>query len=80
MKMMLAAAAFATLLTPSVFAQSPRNDGRPASAIAQQNREFRAESSSVYFHTQPARHSESMQRELCDTAHDFCPNFYGDNG
>jgi hypothetical protein len=80
MKMILAAVAFAALLTPSVFAQSPSNDGEAASAIAQQSREFRGESGNVYFHAQPQRHSESMQQELCDTAHDFCSNFYGDNG
>ena len=77
MKTILAGVAFAALLGTPVFAQPLKNHERPAAGIYSNDAHVRRDSRELY-DRQPK--PESMQQELCDTAHDFCPGFYGDNG
>jgi hypothetical protein len=79
MKMILAAVALATLFASSVFAQSPRHQG-PASAIyLNQQKQFGADNRDLYVPA-PWSNQDATDNSLCSTAHDFCPNFHGDNG
>lgn len=78
MKMILAAVAFAALMTSPLFAQSPRSE-EPASRIyLNQQRQFGIDNRDYTF--APRSNQYSMDKSLCSTAHDFCPGFHGDNG
>jgi hypothetical protein len=78
MKLILAGVAFAALLGAPVFAQPLKNHEQPAAGIYPSDAQVRGDSREPIF-TQPTPNPESMQQELCDTAHDFCPDFHGDN-
>ena len=85
MKIILAGLAFATLMATSVFAQPYRNEASPAAAIHQRHQkqlgvDYRDLYLSARKSNQPTSNSDSMDQELCSTAHDFCPGFHGDNG
>jgi hypothetical protein len=78
MKMILAGVAFAALMGTSAFAHQLGKHEQPAARTYpndQQVRVFRDR----FLSAQPAP-SRPMARVLCDTAHDFCPRFHGDNG
>jgi hypothetical protein len=77
MKMILACAAFAALLATPALAQPLRAHEQPVENY-QNDQVIRGDSPNRSF-TEPRNH-DSMRQELCDTAHDFCPGFYGDNG
>jgi hypothetical protein len=78
MKIILAAVAFAALMTSPLFARSPRSEG-PASRIhLNQQRQFGVDHRNYMF--APRSNQDSMDKSLCSTAHDFCPGFHGDNG
>jgi hypothetical protein len=79
MKMILAGVAFAALLGTPVFAQPLKTHERAAAGIYLNDAQVRGDSPDLYF-TPPTPNPESMQQELCDTAHDFCSDFHGDNG
>lgn len=79
MKAILAGVAFAALLGTPVFAQPLKHHEQPAAGIYLNDTQVRGDSRNLY-DRQPTPRPESMQQELCDTAHDFCPGFYGDNG
>ena len=78
MKMILACAAFAALLATPVLAQPLRLHEQPVENY--QNDQGVRGDSPVRPFTEPAPNQDSMQQELCNTAHDFCPEFHGDNG
>jgi hypothetical protein len=79
MKMILAAVAFAALMAPPLFAQSPRNE-RPVSKIhLNQQRQFGVDDRDWYMFA-PRLNQDATDSALCSTAHDFCPGFHGDNG
>ena len=50
----------------------------------ERQRFFRAYNSDLHRSKQelyrPSPKFDFQEQRLCDTAHDFCPNFYGDNG
>jgi hypothetical protein len=77
MKIVLAAVAFAVLMAPPLFAQSPRHEGR-ASGIYHQ-RQFGVDNRDLYMPA-PRLNQGATDNSLCSTAHDFCPGFHGDNG
>jgi hypothetical protein len=75
MKMILAGVAFAALLASPVFAQPLGHDGQLASVTYRQHdKQFHGDS------TEPTSNRDSLDQELCETAHDFCPGYHGDNG
>jgi hypothetical protein len=78
MKTTLACAAFAALLATPALAQPLRAHEQPVENY-QNDQGVRGNSPDRSF-TEPTQNRDSMQQELCDTAHDFCPGFYGDNG
>jgi hypothetical protein len=78
MKMILAGAAFAALLATPALAQPLRAHEQPVENY-QNDQGVRGNSPDRSF-TEPTPNQDSMQQELCDTAHDFCSGFYGDNG
>ena len=85
MKMILAGLAFATLMATPVFAQPHSNEGSLAAAIHLKHQkqlgvDYRDLYLSARKSNQPTSNSDSMDQELCSTAHDFCPGFHGDNG
>jgi|HubBroStandDraft_5_1064220.scaffolds.fasta_scaffold617271_2 hypothetical protein len=80
MKMILAGAAFAALLATPVLAQPLRTHDLPGTIFYQNDAQVRGDSRDPLISTQTTPNQDSMQQELCDTAHDFCPGFYGDNG
>jgi len=77
MKIVLATVAFAALMAPPLFAQSPRHEGR-ASGIYHQ-RQFGVDNRDLYM-SAPRLNQGTTDNSLCSTAHDFCPGFHGDNG
>jgi hypothetical protein len=79
MKMILAGVAFTALLGTSVFAHQLRNQEQPAAGIYPNDEQVRV-SRDRFLSTQPAPNRYPMTKVLCDTAHDFCPGFHGDNG
>ena len=85
MKMILAGLAFATLIATPAFAQPQRIEGSHAAAIhLRQTKQLGVDYRDLYLSArksnQPTSNSDSMDQELCSTAHDFCPGFHGDNG
>jgi hypothetical protein len=78
MKTILAAVAFAALMAPPLFAQSPRSEGPASRIYLNQQRQFGADNHDYMF--APRSNQDSMDESLCSTAHDFCPGFHGDNG
>jgi hypothetical protein len=81
MKMILAGVAFAALLGTPVFAhQQPGNHEQPAARIYPNDEQVRGDSRGRFLSTQPAPNRYPMTKALCDTDHDFCPGFHGDNG
>ncbi len=78
MKMILAGVAFAALLATPVLAQPLRASGRPATGLYLNNAQARGGFQDPSF-TALTRDRNSMQQSLCSTAHDFCPDFHGDN-
>jgi hypothetical protein len=78
MKMILAAVAFAALVTSPLFAQSPRSEGPASRIYLNQQRQFGADNHDYMF--APRSNQDSMDKSLCSTTHDFCPGFHGDNG
>jgi hypothetical protein len=80
MKMILAGVAFTALLGTSVFAHPLRNQEQPAAGIYPNDEQVRGESRDRFLSTQPAPNRYPMTKVLCDTAHDLCPGFHGDNG
>jgi len=85
MKLILAGLALATLMATPVFAQPQRNEGSRASAIhLKHKKQLGVDYRDLYLSTrksnQPTSNPDSMDEELCSTAHDFCPGFHGDNG
>jgi hypothetical protein len=79
MKMILAGAAFAALLATPALAQPLRAHEPPGAEIYLNDEGARDDTPDRSF-TEPTPNQEPMQQELCDTAHDFCPGFHGDNG
>jgi hypothetical protein len=78
-KLILAGVAFAALLAPPLFAQSPRYE-RPASGIYL-NRQMQFWIDNRDQHSLARESSQDAAgNSLCSTAHDFCPDFHGDNG
>jgi hypothetical protein len=85
MKMILASLAVATLMATPVFAQPHRNEGSLASAIHLKHKkqlgvDYRDLYLSVPKSNQPTLTTDQLEQEVCSTAHDFCPGYYGDNG
>jgi hypothetical protein len=82
MKMILAGVAFAALLGTSVFAHQLRTHEQPAAGIYPNDEQVRGDSRDrlLFLPSQPAPNRYPMTKVLCDTAHDFCAGFHGDNG
>jgi hypothetical protein len=78
MKIILAAVAFAALMAPPVFAQSPGNEGPASRIYLNQQTQFGVDNQDYMFAQRS--NQDAMDRSLCRTAHDFCPGFHGDNG
>lgn len=78
MKMILAAVAFAALMTSSLFAHSPRNEAPASRIYLNQQTGFGVHNRDYMF--APRSNQDAMDKSLCSTAHDFCPGFHGDNG
>jgi hypothetical protein len=79
MKTILAAVAFAALMAPPLFAQSPRYEGPASGIYSNQQRQFGVDNRDLHLFA-PGSNQDSMDKSLCSTAHDFCPGFHGDNG
>jgi hypothetical protein len=85
MKTILAGAACATFLALAFSAPSQASEGSPAANIyAQQNQQSGAGDQGFYLRgrkpNQPTLNWDTTDPSLCSTAHDFCPNYHGDNG
>jgi hypothetical protein len=85
MKMILAGLAFATLIATPAFAQPQRIEGSHAAAIhLRQTKQLGVDYRDLYLSTrnsnQPTLNTDSLDQEVCPTAHDFCPGYFGDNG
>jgi hypothetical protein len=83
MKTIIAILAFVLFASPG-FAQQQNNKQASASAIhLRQIEELRADYGTVYLSAQksfrPAFGTPQREQALCSTAHDFCPNYHGDN-
>jgi hypothetical protein len=83
MKTIIAILAFVLFASPG-FAQQQNNKQASASTIhLRQIEELRADYASVYLSAQksfqPAFATPQREQALCSTAHDFCPNYHGDN-
>ena len=79
MKMILAAVAFAALMDPPTFAQSPRSEGSASRIYLNQQNKFGVDNRDRYM-LAPRSQQNAIDNSLCSTAHDFCPGFHGDNG
>jgi hypothetical protein len=84
MKTIIAILAFVLFASP-IFARPQNNKRPPASKIdLRPIEQLRADYRSAYWSGpnsfQPAFRSRKRKQELCSTAHDFCPNYHGDNG
>jgi hypothetical protein len=79
MKMILATVAFAALMAPPLFAQSPRNEGPASRIYLNQRKQFGVNNRDRYTFA-PRSNQDATDNSLCSTAHDFCPGFHGDNG
>jgi hypothetical protein len=84
MKMILAGLAFATLMATPASAQPHRNEGSQAAAIYLRQTKQLVDYRGLYLSTrnsnQPTFNTDSLDQEVCPTAHDFCPGYFGDNG
>jgi hypothetical protein len=79
MKTILVAVAFAALMAPPLFAQSPRNEAPAPKIYVHQQRQFGAGNRDLYVPA-PWANQDARDNSLCSMAHDFCPGFNGDNG
>jgi hypothetical protein len=78
MKMILAAVAFAALMAPPTFARSPRYEAPAAPVYLNQQNQFGVNNRDPYMFA-PRSQQHAMDKSLCSTAHDFCPDFHGYN-
>ena len=84
MKTVLGIVGFVLFVSPSL-AQQKNNKQALASAIhLRQMGGVRADYGNAYLSAQKSFQPKSIAREreqaLCSTAHDFCPDYHGDNG
>jgi hypothetical protein len=80
MKTIIAVLVFAVLASPS-FAQPHHNKWPASKGHLGQIKKLRADYGAAYLSARfrPTGNPREQEHALCSTAHDFCPDYHGDN-